>query len=178
MSNDQDASVKPGGVDVSIFIDADAILGKYPHSLDSDAPTPVESDDIIVITRQGMGHPTEGRDHVRLAAHIGTTLRLREFSPIPGGANSVLLYAFAGRDRGAAAALIAAPRLILADTTRPFPNDQDPAIPDSETTKSFSWQSQILRHGKAAYPMSFMIVDAAGEVQGYFSWTPTLTIKK
>jgi hypothetical protein len=160
--------------DLAIFIDAETILANYPLGADSETPTAVGDEAIIAVTAHGMSRSTLPRDHLHMAAPIGATLRLREFSARLGGGHFVVLYV--SPDRDDETALLSEPRLMVGDVVRPLPDDADRTRPARGTTAGYFWQSRILRHGRSSFALRFMILNSNGDIEGYFSWTSVLRI--
>jgi hypothetical protein len=163
-----------GIIDVLIAIDADTILKTYGPNIDSAHPVQVSNAGLIfMLTKQANALSGEAGTELNLSAQTMDVIRWRETTMSLNSAYTGILYAFVPTAGGN---LISTPTPLEADVTEPLPDPSNPAVPKTQTVKSYFWNSTVLAAGQVTYHFQFLICDRNGAVQGYYWWDPYITI--
>lgn len=161
-------------IDVLIAVDTETIISKF--GTNSDANNPVQITDsslIFMITKSADALSGNAGSELTIAAETLDTIRWRETSLSLNATYSALLYKFVATKGGD---LISQPVPLLAEVQTPLPDPSNPTQPKSQTIESYFWSSTVLQPGSVTYHFNFMIVDRAGNVQGYYWWDPFIKI--
>lgn len=156
-------------IDIQITFDAATILDRYKGNSDPGNPTRISGDLVYMVTNQGSVVTGEGGGELNITARTEDTLRWREATLNPD--YSAILYAFLPPT-----GLITPPQPMLETVAVPLPNAANPLQPGRQTIQDYFWNSIVLNPGQLAYTIQLMVVARNGEVQGYYSWDPFITI--
>ncbi len=163
-----------GIIDVLVAIDADTILKTYGPNADAAHPVQVTNPGLIfMLTKQANALSGEAGAELNLSAQTMDVIRWRETTMSLNSDYTGILYAFVP---AAGANLISTPVPLEADVTEPLPNPAKPTVPNSQTVKSYFWNSTVIAAGQVTYHFQFLICDRTGAVQGYYWWDPFITI--
>lgn len=169
-------------IEVLVVFDAATILADNPNpSQDAGSPTPADGQYIFMITDQANAGSGQAGNELNVLAQTGDTIRWREATLAPTDYEA-LLYAFtmeqnpqAGQQPGGPS-LISTPVPILISVTEPFPDPGNPSVPQMQRLNDYFWNCTVENPGSVTYQFSFMLVDRNGNVKGYFTWDPFITI--
>ncbi|MPQ49271.1 hypothetical protein GCQ56_19905 [Marinifilum sp. N1E240] len=161
-------------IDVLIAVDTETIISNY--GLNKDPNNPVQITDaslIFMITKRDDALSGNAGTELAIGAKTLDTIRWRETSLSLNATYSALLYKFVATAGGD---LISNPIPLLVEVQTPLPDPSNPTMPKTQTIESYFWTSTVLKPGSVTYHFNFMILDRAGNVQGYYWWDPYIKI--
>jgi hypothetical protein len=162
-------------IDVLVTFDAEGIIATFGPNGDPNNPVQIPVTNppqwIFMVTDQAGVLSGQGGSELNVTAQTEDTIRWREVTPGPDYES--ILYAF---DPTGGGNLISTPQAMLATVTEPLPNPANPTVPNRQTVQDYLWNCVVTGAGQVTYHFSFMIVDRAGNVQGYYWWDPFITI--
>ena len=163
-------------IDVLIAIDSNLILQTPKYSGPSNAENPIWITDpnlIYMITRQANALSGQAGNELQIKAKVKDVIRWRESTLSLKLNSEVVLYDFVTTT---GVNLFSMPRADVADAIIPLPDPNNILHPKIQTVEDFYWHSDMLKAGDVVYHFKFIILDASGNVKGYYAWDPFIHI--
>lgn len=161
-------------INVLVAIDSDSILAKYGPNTSKDNPPFISGSNLIfMITEQDNVVSGQAGNELCIKGVPGDTVRWRETTLALNPNTDVLLYGFeATQGQG----LFTDPVAVEPATIIALPNKDNVYAPKLEKITTYYWTSDLLDVGNVTYHFKFMILNAAGQVKGYYQWDPFIQI--
>lgn len=165
-------------INVLIVIDSDGILKKYGPNNNPDDPIHITDPNLIfMITEQDNVISGQAGNELCIKGVPGDTVQWREITLSLNPNTDVLLYKYimtpAVSDK-----LTSTPKVYETKVSVPLPNSNNPFIPTMQTITEHYWYLILLKTGNVTYQFNFMILDAAGQVKGYYRLDLLIQITK
>lgn len=163
-------------INVSISIDSDNILQNFGKNTDPNNPKFLGNDAskyIFMITEQDNVVTGQAGHELKIKGVPGDVIRWRETTLSMDANTDVLLYRFV-TTQGTGLFSTPVPRQV--DTIIALPEENNPLKPITEQITTYYWTSDLQHVGDVTYHFCFMILNAAGQIQGYYSWDPYIHI--
>ena len=162
----------PSVIDVLIAVDAETIVASYEPGT-PEAPSSIDRPLLYMIVRQGNAVFGDGSKELKIAAEVLDEIRWRATTLSLGAGRDVLLYQFVALHGGQ---LLSTPTPVLVHLTEPLPNPADPLHPSAQAAGNYFWNTTVLGTGSVTYTFQFAVADREGNMTGYYSWDPFITI--
>jgi nematocidal protein AidA len=160
-------------VHVSLIIDAETLLSRYPQaSQDPDAPTLVDEGFIFILDSPLLSDSKSTSRVLRISLGQATHLRCRTIAL--RAEHSAVIY---GLEVDNAQVLPAPDLVINADQTVPSIDLENLTQPVAQQADDHFWRCQPLTQGKANGELRFMLVNSRCEAVGYFSWAVGILVE-
>ena len=157
-------------INVLIAIDSDTILQKYGKNTDPNNPKQIASNLIYMITEEDNAMKGQAGEELKIKGTPGDTIRWRETTLSLDPNTDVLLYKFV-TSGALASKLFSTPKPVTHDIIIALPDEDNPLKPITKQITTHYWTSDLLKVGDVTYHFNFIILDAQGEVQGYYRLT-------
>lgn len=163
-------------IDVLFAIDSDGVLKKCGKNTDPNNPTFIGNENLIfMITKQDKVVSGQAGNELKIKGTLGDAIRWRETTLSMDSNTDVLLYKLITPST-TCAKLISPPKVTKTKINVPLPDSDASLEPTMEKIINYYWHSIFLKTGDGTYNFNFMIIDAAAQILGYYSWDLLITI--